>query len=78
MFLLFCGATLITNIPIIFRSLIYNIFLTNYTEKHYKYFFEHIKNIINNDNIYSDENTPIRILDMGIGTGTALKKYLNK
>ena len=75
-FLLFCGITLITNIPIIFKSLIYNCCLTDYTMRHYKYFFENVIKTVKEVNIYSDEKIPIRILDMGIGTGTALKKYL--
>ena len=78
LFIIFCSLTIITNIPIIFKSLIYDCFLTDYTKKHYEYFFKHIQSKIKNDNIYSDENSKIKILDIGIGTGTALNKYLKE
>ena len=78
LFIIFCFLTIITNIPIIFKSLIYDYFLTDYTKKHYEYFFKHIQSKIKDDNIYSDENIKIKILDIGIGTGTALNKYLTE
>jgi len=78
LFILFVSLIFITNIPIIFRSFIYDNILTDYTINFYENFFNLIQEKIKSNNIYSDEKTKIRILDIGIGTGTALGKYLQK
>lgn len=62
---------IVTNLQILFKSIIYNYLLTDYTKILYKNFFDKVKTQTQNQKT-------VNILDVGIGTGYALHKCLKE
>ena len=54
---------LITNLQILFKSILYNYLVTDYTKVLYKEFFDRIHN--------NNTKDVVKVLDIGVGTGYA-------